>query len=173
MPARVQLVIAANPCPCGNAGSPETAMQCRCTPIARTRYLGRISGPIADRVDIRLTVRRVSSALRSAIDGNRPTSPQLRERVIAARQRAAARLRGTPWRVNGEVEGRWFREGKIRLPRTDSAVLDRALELGSLTMRGYDRALKVAWTISDLSGRERPGRAEIAEALALRGGAAL
>lgn len=173
LPARVQLVIAANPCPCGNAGSPDTALECRCTPMTRTRYLARISGPIADRIDLRLTVRRVSNALRLAADDDRPTSQELKQRVIAARERAAERLCGTPWSVNADVNAGWLRSPAMRLPRAETAVLDRALELGALTMRGYDRSLKVAWTIADLAGRDRPGRAEIAQALALRGGAIL
>ncbi|MFC6236122.1 ATP-binding protein, partial [Leucobacter soli] len=103
LPARVQLILAANPCPCGNAGSPETAAECRCTPLMRTRYLGRVSGPLVDRIDLRLSVRRISSALPALAEEPRPTSAQLRRRVVEARARAADRLRGTPWCVNAEV----------------------------------------------------------------------
>lgn len=172
LPASVQLVLAANPCPCGNAGSPDTAIECRCAPIVRRRYLERLSGPLTDRIDLRLTMRRVSSVL--PLSGGEPaaTSEQLRARVRAARTRSAERLSGTPWRVNAEVPGSWLRSEAARLPRRETVVLDRALARGMLTMRGYDRALRVAWTLADLSGRERPGRAELAHALALRGGAA-
>lgn len=173
LPARVQLILAANPCPCGNAGSPETARACRCTPMVRTRYAGRISGPLADRIDLRLTVRRVASALPALAEQERPTSAELRDRVVAARTRAAERLAGTPWRVNAEVPGSWLRGPAARLSRGETAVLDQALARGSLSMRGYDRALRVGWTIADLAGKERPGRGELAQALALRGGAAL
>lgn len=171
LPARLQLVLAANPCPCGNAGSPDTALLCKCSPSVRVKYLRRLSGPLTDRIDLRLTVRRVSSAhLGDAIGGRTPTSAELRERVIAARERAAGRLSGTPWTVNGEVRGEWLRGPAMRLPRSDTVVLDRALSHGALTMRGYDRALRVAWSIADLTGRDRPGRGELAQALALRGG---
>ena len=169
LPAKLQLVLAANPCPCGNAGSVETAQSCTCSPSARVRYQQRISGPLADRIDVRLTLRRVPHALVMADDVVRPTSAQLRERVIAARERAARRLRGTPWRVNAEVPGTVLR-GQWRLGRPDTVVLDQAYARGAITMRGYDRALRLAWTVADLAGKLRPGRSEVAQALMLRGG---
>lgn len=171
LPARFQLVLAANPCPCGNAGSADTALACTCAPSVRVRYLARISGPLADRIDIRLSVRRVRSLLLGAVSEDTPiTSAQLRARVEAARARAAHRLSDTPWTVNGEVRGEWLRGDTMRLPRADTAVLDRALARGALTVRGYDRTLRVAWTIADLSGKERPCREDLARALSLRGG---
>ncbi|WP_449281603.1 YifB family Mg chelatase-like AAA ATPase [Leucobacter sp.] len=170
LPARVQLVLAANPCPCGNAGSPDTAQECRCSPGVRVKYLQRISGPLSDRIDLRLTVRRVSSVLQQESGVPAPSSRELRRRIAAARARASQRLRGTPWAVNSEVPGNWLRGSEARLPRADTAVLDRALARGSLTLRGYDRVLRVAWTLADLDGTERPGRNELARALVLRGG---
>ena len=171
LPAKFQLVVAANPCPCGNAGSPDTALQCQCPPSVRVRYLQRLSGPLTDRIDLRLSVRRVSSVLLSdGFAGQPPSSAVLRERVQAARDRAAHRLASTPWRVNSEVSGEWLRNSGVRLPMTDTAVLDRALKHGVLTMRGYDRTLRLAWSIADLAGLNRPGRSEVAQALALRGG---
>ena len=170
LPARVQLILAANPCPCGYAGSPDTAAQCRCAAHTRVRYLQRISGPLGDRIDLRLTVRRVPHVLLHEPDHTAPTSSELRERVTRARASAAHRLRGTPWRVNGEVQGSWLRGSEIRLPPSDTTVLDQALARGALTMRGYDRTLRVAWTIADLAGQTRPGRREISRALVLRGG---
>lgn len=170
LPAKLQLVLAANPCPCGNAGSPDTALLCTCSPSTRVKYLRRLSGPLTDRIDLRLTVRRVSSVIAGASGEPRPSSAELRERVIAARARAAERLAGTPWSVNGEVKGEWLRGPAMRLPRGDTAVLDRALANGALTMRGYDRTLRIAWSIADLEGRERPGRGELSRALSLRGG---
>lgn len=170
LPADVQLVLAANPCPCGYAGSADTVSQCQCTPHMRVRYLQRISGPLGDRVDLRLTVRRVTNVLLADADSVPATSAEIRERVTLARQAAGHRLSGTPWRVNAEVRGDWLRGSAMRLPRSDTAVLDRALDRGALTMRGYDRTLRIAWTIADLAGRDRPGRHEIARALVLRGG---
>lgn len=170
LPARTQLVIAANPCPCGNADSLDSAEPCRCTPGQRVRYLGRLSGPLTDRIDLRLNVRRVSSVLVEADAGSRPGSAELRERVREARARSEWRLRGTPWRVNGEVHGDWLRAPANRLPRSATAVLDVALARGSLTVRGYDRALRLGWTLADLAGKPCPERAELRQALALRGG---
>jgi magnesium chelatase family protein len=91
-----------------------------------------------------------------------------RARVAAARDRAAARLAGTPWRVNGEVPGPWWRTGDRRLPPEVRHPLDQALERGTLTMRGYDRTLRLAWTVADLTEVARPGRRELGTALALR-----
>lgn len=170
LPAHMQLVLASNPCPCGNAGSPETVIECRCAPHVRVRYLQRISGPIGDRIDLRLAVRRVPSVIAQMADPAPPTSTELRAHVTQARAAAAERLAGTPWNVNAEVQGSWLRSGPQRLPRADTAVLDRALARGALTVRGYDRTLRVAWSIADLSGRSRPGRSEVAQALELRGG---
>nr|WP_279544071.1 YifB family Mg chelatase-like AAA ATPase [Leucobacter ruminantium] len=172
LPARIQLVLAANPCPCGNAGSPDTAAECRCSPATRVRYLQRISGPLNDRIDLHLTVRRVSSALLGDAAAPTPSSAELRERVGRARLRATERLRGTAWRVNSELPGTWLRSAAGRLTRADTAVLDRALARGALTLRGYHRVLRLAWTIADLAELERPGREEIARALVLRGGGA-
>lgn len=171
LPSQVQLVLAANPCPCGNADSIDAAEPCRCSPSARIRYLGRISGPLSDRIDLRLRVRRVSSVLEVVDDRPRPTSLEVRQRVEAARERAAERWQGTPWQVNADVPGTFLRGSIARLPRADTAVLDRALSRGSLTVRGYDRTLRVGWTLADLAGKDRPGRAELARALMLRGGA--
>ncbi len=173
LPAQMQLVLAANPCPCGNAESLGITEPCRCTPSQRIRYLGRLSGPLMDRIDLRLTVRRVSSVLLDTDDLPRANSGELRERVHLARQRAARRLRDTPWNVNGEVRGDWLRSPSNRLPRAATALLDAALARGSLTVRGYDRVLRVGWTLADLAEKPSPERSEIRQALALRGGAAL
>lgn len=173
LPAHAQLVLAANPCPCGFADSLDITQPCRCTPSQRVRYLNRLSGPLTDRIDLRLNVRRVSSVLIDIDEQPRPTSTELRERVTVARKRAAHRLRGTPWRVNGEVQGEWLRAPANRLPRKATAVLDNALSRGSLTVRGYDRALRLSWTLADLAGKPQPERNEIRQALTLRGGAGL
>ena len=115
-------------------------------------------------------MRRVPNVVLQDPGATPPTSRELRARVIRAREAAAHRLRDTLWQVNGEVSGTWLRELGLRPPRTDTAVLDQALTRGFITMRGYDRTLRVAWTIADLAGRERPGRREISQALVLRGG---
>ena len=170
-PARFQLVLAANPCPCGQYGANE--QDCSCPPNARRRYLARLSGPLLDRIDIQLTVKRVSVAeLRLAVGGGRVSSAEARRRVLAARSAAAERLSGTPWTVNSEVPGPWLRGGQARLGGQVTAMLDRALERGGITMRGYDRILRVAWSIADLAGVPRPGPDEVGQALYLRKGMA-
>jgi len=165
-PANVQLVLAANPCPCGRLGEAE----CSCTPMARRRYLGRLSGPLLDRVDLQLTVRRITAAgLRTELEDRRGrvTSASVASSVRESRSAAAERLAGTPWRRNADVPGSWLR-GRNRPAAASLAVLDRALERGAITMRGYDRVLRIAWTLADLDGRGAPGRGEVAEALGYR-----
>ncbi len=145
-PGRFQLVLAANPCPCGNAGSRD--QECLCTPFAQRRYLGRLSGPLLDRVDIRLRVERVTAAqLRTADDAPHIDTATARRRVERARGVAAVRLAATPWRLNGEVPGTWLRSPSGVPARGATTVLDRALERGAITMRGYDRVLRMAWTL--------------------------
>ena len=146
--------------------------ECTCTPFARRRYLGRLSGPLLDRVDIRLDVPRVTAAqLRAAAGSAATSSADARQRVAEARARAARRLAGTPWWLNAHVPGSWLRGDGAPSPGA-TAGLDRALERGALTMRGYDRVLRVAWTLADLDGVDRPGLDQIGRALYLRKAAA-
>jgi magnesium chelatase family protein len=167
-PARFQLVMAANPCPCGNAGSNE--MECVCAPSARRRYLGRLSGPLTDRIDIQLRVNRLSVAQLRLNESAKYTTAEAHERVVAARDRAGERLGGTSWTTNSEVPGPYLRSMGQRLPLAVTASIDRALERGGLTMRGYDRVLRLAWTISDLDNIDRPGVDQVGRALYLRKG---
>jgi magnesium chelatase family protein len=137
----------------------------------RRRYLARLSGPLLDRVDVRVEVNRVSRA--ELLDGlaDAESSDVVAARVKLARERAARRLAGTPWRTNAEVPGRELRT--LWRPHADAlAPAERDMERGRLTARGLDRVLRVAWTIADLSGRDRPGRCDMAMALALRSGTA-
>jgi len=166
-PGRFQLVLAANPCPCGNAGSRD--QECTCTPFAQRRYLGRLSGPLLDRVDIRLRVDRVTAAqVRTADDAPRPSTAAARTRVERAREIAAQRLAATPWRLNAEVPGTWLRSPAGVPARGATGSLDRALERGAITMRGYDRVLRMSWTLADLDGGGRPDAAHVGRALLLR-----
>lgn len=168
-PARCQLVLAANPCPCGEYGSRDVA--CSCSPFQRRRYLGKLSGPLIDRIDIQLRVSRIDSAqFRQATEplGGQITTAEARSRVVAARDRQRRRWEGTQWRLNSEVPGSRLRSGDLRLATADTEVLDRALEGGALTMRGYDRVLRLAWTVADLDAAERPTREHVGAALALR-----
>jgi len=91
-----------------------------------------------------------------------------RARVADARGAAAERLVDTPWRVNSHVPGSWLRGPRMRLPSVVTASLDRALERGGLTMRGYDRVLRLAWSVADLQGATRPDAGHLGQALYLR-----
>lgn len=171
-PARFQLVLAANPCPCGEWGVRDS--ECSCAPSVRRRYLGRISGPLLDRIDVHLRVPRMTAAgLRVAAEAPTLSSEQARARVVAARAATAERLRGTPWRTNAQVPGPWLRgEGGLHPGGRATRPADRALETGLITMRGYDRILKVAWSIADLDGRASPDAEAVGRALYLRKGGA-
>lgn len=166
-PARFQLVVATNPCPCGNYGVPGGA--CVCPPIAIRRYLGRLSGPLIDRIDIELSMRRVSVAHAGAAEPG-TTTAEAKVRVGEARERAARRLRATPWRLNAQVSGAWLRQGPLAPPPLVRRPLDAALHRGSLTLRGYDRVLRVAWSLADLGRHDRLDAQHIGRALFLKRG---
>ena len=166
-PARFQLVLATNPCPCGNHGVPGGS--CTCPPQAIRRYVGRLSGPLLDRVDIRFGLMRVSRGPGVA-ESDTITTAVARERVAGARDRARRRLSGTPWQTNAQAAGAWLRQGPVALAPELRRPLDTALQRGALTLRGYDRTLRVAWTLADLGGRDRPALEDIGRALFLRKG---
>ncbi|MBC7559246.1 MAG: YifB family Mg chelatase-like AAA ATPase [Dermatophilaceae bacterium] len=163
-PARFQLVLAANPCPCGHGFG--KGVNCSCSPRARRDYMGKLVGPLLDRVDLQLQVRAVARAGLFAPAGE--SSAEVAARVAAARSLQAERLAGTSWRLNGEVPGPMMRTGFLKLPAAATLDLERALERGTLTLRGYDRVLKVAWTVTDLAGGGTPGRDDVGVALTLR-----
>ena len=169
-PARFQLVLAANPCPCGNYGVPRS--ECSCPPMARRRYLARLSGPLLDRVDIHLSVAKATIPRGLSAEMPRLTSAQARERVISARAAAADRLRDTGWRTNAQIDGAFLRSRHLRLPATVTRPIDRGVERGVLSMRGYDRVLRVAWTLADLDGATQPSLDHVGRALFLRQGVA-
>lgn len=163
-PARFQLVLAANPCPCGKASG--KGLDCTCTAIMRRRYLARLSGPLLDRVDIQLQVERVSLA-DFGQGGPRESSATVGARVLKARLKQRKRLSRLGLATNAEVPGRILR-GELRLPAAATRILDTSLERGILTARGYDRVLRLAWTLADLGAEERPGPDHIGQALGLR-----
>lgn len=166
-PGSFQLVMAANPCPCGQWGARDSA--CTCPPHARRRYLARLSGPLLDRIDIQLRVNRITTAqLRLGDESTRLNTVDARARVAAARGVAAERLAETPWSLNSQVPGAWLRGPKARLGLAVTASIDRALERGGITMRGYDRVLRVGWTIADLEGADSPTADHIGRALYFR-----
>lgn len=167
-PARFQLVLALNPCPCGMADDP--AGTCRCTPQMVIRYGHRLSGPILDRVDVHQRLRPLRSAHLLGV-GALPTgesSATVLGRVAEARARAARRWSGTPWRVNGDVPGSHLRRHPPS--RDASAVVEDALARGRLSARGVDKVLRLAWTVADLTGVDEVGPTQVRRAMALRRG---
>jgi magnesium chelatase family protein len=163
-PCRAQLVLAANPCPCASAaGDPA----CTCSPLERRRYQARLSGPLLDRIDLRVDLPAVTrAAWLDGLGAPEPTEAVAR-RVLAARAAAAERLAGTGLALNSQVPGRLLRE-RWRVPRESLRLVERALERGALSVRGFDRVVRVAWTLADLAGRTVPGADQVAEALGMR-----
>jgi magnesium chelatase family protein len=149
-PARFQLVMAANPCPC----APAHDRDCVCPSLVRRRYLGRLSGPLLDRIDLRADLDPV---VHLALEGGQPgeSTAVARARVLAAREAAGDRWRRHGWRTNAEVPGAVLRS-EFRLPFSAVAPLNDALRRGELTARGADRALRLSWTLADLAGRTEP-----------------
>ncbi|WP_413450640.1 YifB family Mg chelatase-like AAA ATPase [Georgenia phoenicis] len=164
-PARFQLVLAANPCPCGKATGKGLA--CTCTPLERRRYLARLSGPLLDRVDLQIDVPAVTRAS-AALGSLGESSDVVSARVAAAREVQRRRLAGTPWQSNAEVPGSWLRAPEQGLGARPRAVLERALDSGTLSLRGMDRVLKIAWTLADLAGRPHPDLDDVGTAMSLR-----
>ncbi|MFG2761322.1 YifB family Mg chelatase-like AAA ATPase [Streptomyces wuyuanensis] len=169
LPARFLMVLAANPCPCGRHTLHGAGCDCPASLIRR--YQARLSGPLLDRVDLRVEVEPVSRADLLGRGARGESSASVAARVGEARDRAAARLDGTPWRANSEVPGHELRTRWHSAPGALAAA-ERDMERGLLTARGMDRVLRVAWTIADLSGHVRPDAADVGLALQLRTGIA-
>jgi magnesium chelatase family protein len=167
-PARFQLVMTANPCPCGYSGSVQRA--CACPPDSVRRYRNRLSGPLLDRVDLLGRVGPVSRAALAADAGGCETSEVVRERVAAARERQARRFAGLPWRTNADIPVRPLRS-TFRPEASVVRAIVTAVDRGVLSARGADRVLRVAWTIADLAGAAFPLRPHVEEALAHNVGA--
>ncbi|MGM1062793.1 YifB family Mg chelatase-like AAA ATPase [Saccharothrix sp. Mg75] len=161
-PARFQLVMATNPCPC----APPKDVDCLCPPAARRRYAAKLSGPLLDRVDLRVTMRPLTAMSGAEVSPPEP-SATVRARVREARARATERWSAHGWPTNAEVPGPVLRRDHA-LPRDVTRVLDRALALGALTGRGADRCLRVAWTLADLAKADRPTADHVAAALEFR-----
>jgi magnesium chelatase family protein len=163
-PARFTLVLAANPCPCAKGAA--TGVVCSCTPATRRRYLARLSGPLLDRVDVKVELLPVGRAELLSDRHFAESSPAVAARVAAARERTAARLKGTPWRLNAEVPGSELRRAFPPSPGS-LAPVERAMDLGQISARGVDRVIRVAWTLADIAGIARPTVSETSYALGL------
>lgn len=176
LPARAMLVLACNPCPCGGYSGNPAANGCRCLERVRRDYRAKISGPIADRIDI---TRHVVPARGSEVDEIRPPEPSavVRERVTAARERQGARFAGCSWRLNSQIpSARLKREWPVSTEAR--RLVDTETYQGRLSARGAVRVLRLAWTIADLravrAGRDvTPGVDEVRAALRLRAGDSL
>ena len=161
-PARAQLVLAANPCPCAKPGGDQ---YCECPRDVRRRYQSRLSGPLMDRVDLQVKLEPVRPAALFGDEASEP-SEAVAKRVLQARVAAEAR-----WgRSNAAVPSSVLRRGRFKLPKAVVEPLTHAMDRGRLSARGFDRVMRVAWSICDLDGRARPDRADVDEALELRSG---
>ncbi|MFD5102374.1 YifB family Mg chelatase-like AAA ATPase [Streptomyces albidochromogenes] len=169
LPARFLMVLAANPCPCGRHTLHGSG--CECPPSAIRKYQARLSGPLLDRVDLRVGVEPVQRADLLGRGGRGEPTAAVAERVREARARAAARLEGTLWNTNSDVPGHELRTRWQPAPGALGAA-ERDMERGLLTARGLDRVLRVAWTVADLAGCDRPDASHVDLALELRTGIA-
>lgn len=160
-PARFQLVLAANPCPC----APTDPRDCTCPNAVKRRYLGKLSGPLLDRVDLRVEMHPVRAGAFAPEAGE--STAQVRERVAAARAAAAERWQPYGIRTNAEVSGPLLRR-RFGLGRKAMEPLNTALDRGIVSIRGVDRSLRVAWTLADLAGRDAPTRDDVSLALSFR-----
>lgn len=163
-PARFQLILASNPCPCA---SPAGDIACSCPPMVRRRYLARLSGPLLDRVDLRVRLFPLARGSLLAEASEMETSQVVARRVAAARGAAAERLKDLPSRTNAEIPGPVLRS-RWRLPASVVGSATHALERGAISARGFDRVLRSAWTIADLAGRTAPTAGDVDEAVGFR-----
>ncbi len=164
MPARFQLVAAMNPCPCGRRGSPVAA--CSCTPGEVRSYLGRISGPLLDRIDLHVTVPALAFDEADGPPGE--TSASVRGRVAGARAAQGERWsEGGPVASNARLPASLLRQ--VARPGPDGQrLLRHAVDRLGLSARGLDRLLRVARTIADLDDSEHVRSSDVAEALGYR-----
>jgi magnesium chelatase family protein len=161
-PTRFMLVAATNPCPCGFAGVDD---RCTCGEIELRRHRRRLSGPLLDRMDLLVDVRRPSDEeLRSP---PRSSSARARARVARSRELQRRRLSGTGASCNGEMDVRMVRQ-RVRLDEDAQAQLGRAYSMGMLSVRGRHRILRVAQTIADLADHPRVTGPDVLLALSLR-----
>jgi magnesium chelatase family protein len=167
-PARFLLVLAGNPCPCAAGGRDVSMVGCICPAAVRQRYRARLSGPLRDRIDVVVSLDPVSRLVLA--EGARgESSAAVLDRVLAARDRTAHRLRDTGWDTWGAVPGPALRR-HFPVPGAALAPVHQAVARHTLSTRGIDRVLKVAWTLTDLAGADRPGADQVQEALSLRNG---
>lgn len=169
LPARGIVVLAANPCPCGEYHPVAIHNGCTCSEVKRRDYRRKLTGPIADRIDIVRHVVPVRPHEARDPLSVREDSSTVRERVTGARERQARRYVDRGWRLNGHAPGPVLRR-EWPLPDPAQQLLDDEVYAGHLSRRGATRVHRLAWTVADLTGVERPGVAELDVALRLRTG---
>jgi magnesium chelatase family protein len=177
LPARGMVVLACNPCPCGEWREHAGANKCRCREVVRRDYQRKLSGPVTDRVDITRHVEPLSPHLEHDRFERVETSATVRARVELARRLQAIRYADCAWRLNAHAPGSVLRERWPLSPDGQGAV-DDAMFKGRLTRRGAVRVHRVAWTVADLASVRSgvncaPGADEVDIALRLRWGSPL
>lgn len=166
-PARGLVVLACNPCPCGNYHAKAVVDRCTCREQDRRHYRRKLTGPIVDRIDIVRHLQPVGPHEQRDRFAVRESTARIRERVEAARERQADRFAGLGWRLNAHVPGPVLRE-EWPLPDAGERLLDDHVYAGALTRRGQVRVHRLAWTVADLRAADRPTPADVVAALALR-----
>jgi magnesium chelatase family protein len=168
-PAEFLLVLAANPCPCGKFSGKGRG--CECSSLSVRRYLGKLSGPLMDRIDMRVQVEPVSRVEMAATDLGE-SSDEIRRRVIAARLAALERFAGNTWKLNAHIPSRELRT--TYRPQKDAMnFLHDELDRERLTARGLHKVIRLSWTLADLAGRDVPTLADVQRAYSLREGSEL
>ncbi|MFL6157663.1 MAG: YifB family Mg chelatase-like AAA ATPase [Marmoricola sp.] len=168
-PAGGMLVLACNPCPCGEYVAGSRDHRCICSEVKRREYRRKISGPIADRIDITRVVEPLGAHERDDVLAVPEPSATVLARVRVARERQLARYAGTGSRLNAHVPGPLLRTG-FPLDPAAGRRLDAALYSGGLTRRGATKVHRLAWSVADLRGIDRPGYDEVEIAVRLRRG---
>ena len=168
-PANFLLVLAANPCPCGKFSG--RGRECACTSLAVRRYLGKLSGPLMDRIDMRVHVEPVGRVEMSA-DELGESSSVIRQRVIQARHIAAKRFKDQPWTLNSAIPSRALRT-LYKPERSAMNFLHDELDRERLTARGLHKIIRLSWTLADLAGHEIPNLEDVKKAHILREGSDL
>lgn len=164
-PARLMLVAAMNPCPCGYYGDP--VKQCACSQSMIQKYLQRISGPLLDRIDIHMEVPRLPQDEMLQPGGDGETSQTIRDRVVTARCIQKERYTGTDLQCNAHMASKQIRH-YCQVDKDVKDLLKQAVTQLGLSARAYDRILKLSRTVADLEGQEKIGIAHVAEAIQYR-----
>jgi len=168
-PAKFLLVLAANPCPCGKFAGRGRA--CTCSSVQVRRYLGKLSGPLMDRIDMRVQVEPVTRVEMSQTELGESSS-EIASRVLAARAKAKERFKGESWSLNSEIPSRALRT-TYKPERSAMNFLHDELDKERLTARGLHKIIRLSWTLADLNGNAIPQLADVKRAYQLREGSEL